>query len=249
MAVALQMLRRMHRRLTSAKPFLWDPTRAVPAARLARPCWHDLRVVFTARPWPWATTTHKADTHKLNTMHRLELLDQEFARTWDKTLPCRLRRSSAARLSHGTDFRAGVATHNFHMADRHQWHTMCLPLRCWAKGRHSWHIVSPHCDVDKTISAGVLHGWLVFRGVARRNLHCMVDMHMWHTMCLPLRSSARGCHSSHIFPYCYGCGKAGERRSGHCFALCAERCSGCGCAGRRLHSGAGHGRLFAIGCW
>ena len=150
MAVALQMLRRMHRRLTSAKPFLWDPTRAVPAARLARPCWHDLRVVFTARPWPWATTTHKADTHKLNTMHRLELLDQELARTWDKTLPCRLRRSSAARLSHGTDFRAGVATHNFHMADRHQWHTMCLPLRCWAKGRHSWHIVSPHCNVDKT---------------------------------------------------------------------------------------------------
>ena len=135
MAVALQMLRRMHRRLTSAKPFLWDPTRAVPAARLARPCWHDLRVVFTARPWPWATTTHKADTHKLNTMHRLELLDQELARTWGKTLPCRLRRSSAARLSHGTDIRAGVATHNFHMADRHKWHTMCLPLRCWAKQR------------------------------------------------------------------------------------------------------------------
>ena len=115
--------------------------------------------------------SHKADMHKLNTMHRLELWDQELARTWDKTLPCRLRRSSAARLSHGTDFRAGVATHNFHMADRHKWHTMCLPLRCWAKGRHSWHIVSPHCNVDKTISAGVLHGWLVFRGVALFPLH------------------------------------------------------------------------------
>ena len=49
--------RRMHGRLTSAKPFLWDPSMAVPAARLARPCWHDLRMVFTARPWPWTTTT------------------------------------------------------------------------------------------------------------------------------------------------------------------------------------------------
>ena len=57
MAVALPMLRRMHGRLTSATPFLWDPSMAVPAARLARPCWHDLRMVFTARPWPWATTT------------------------------------------------------------------------------------------------------------------------------------------------------------------------------------------------
>ena len=136
--------------------------------------------------------------HKLNTMHRLELLDQELARTWDKTLPCRLRRSSAAWLWHGTHFCAAVATHNSHMADRHKWHTMCLPLRCSAKGRHIWHIVSLHCNVDKTISAGVLHGWLVFRGVARRNLHCTVDMHMWHTMCLPLRCSAKGRHSWHI---------------------------------------------------
>ena len=51
-AVALQILRRMHGRLTSATPFLWDANVAVPAARLARPCWHDLRMVFTVRPWP-----------------------------------------------------------------------------------------------------------------------------------------------------------------------------------------------------
>ena len=57
MAVALQMLRRMHGRLTSAKPLLWDPALSVPLARRACPCWHDLRMVFTVGPWPWATTT------------------------------------------------------------------------------------------------------------------------------------------------------------------------------------------------
>ena len=57
LAVALPMLRRMHGQLTSATPFLWDANMAVPAARRARPCWHDLRMVFTARPWPWTTTT------------------------------------------------------------------------------------------------------------------------------------------------------------------------------------------------
>ena len=29
--------------------------------------------------------SHRADMHRLNTMHHLELLDQGFARTWDKT--------------------------------------------------------------------------------------------------------------------------------------------------------------------
>ena len=78
----------------------------------------------------------------------------------------------------GIFFHVGGARRNLHCTvDMHMWHTMCLPLRYSAKRRHSWHIVWLHCNVDKTISAGALHGWLVFGGVARRNLHCTVDMH------------------------------------------------------------------------
>ena len=55
MAVALQMLRRMHGRLTSAKPLLWDPALSVPLARahvhLGMTCaWSSLCVLGRERP-------------------------------------------------------------------------------------------------------------------------------------------------------------------------------------------------------
>jgi len=131
-------------------------------------------------------------------------------RSWHiVSLHCNVDKTIFAGVLHGWLVFRGEARRSLHCTvDMHKWHTMCLPLRCSAKGRHSWHIVSLHCNVDKTISAGVLHGWLVFGGEARRNLHCTVDMHMWHTICLPLRCSARGRHSCHIWALHYSSYKA-----------------------------------------
>ena len=44
--------RRFQERLTSAKPFLWNPRLLVPAAVRTCPRWHDLCMVFGVRPWP-----------------------------------------------------------------------------------------------------------------------------------------------------------------------------------------------------
>ena len=182
--------------------------------------------------------SHRADTHRLNTMHHLELLDQGFARTWDKTWLSRLRRSTAAWRWHGNDFLAGVVTHSSHMVDMHTLNTMHpfehilhqelprtwdMPLPCKLRRSSAaclWHGTDflagvadrtldtagnhcVHCMLDTTKAACAGRGIFFHVGGARHNLHCTVDMHMWHTMCLPLRSSARGRHSFHIWALRY----------------------------------------------
>ena len=179
-------------------------------------------------------SSHRADMHRLNTMHHLELLDQGFARTWDKTWLSRLRRSTAAWRWHGNDFLAGVVTHSSHMVDMHTLNTMHpfellnqeLP-RTWDKTlpcrlRRSsaawlWHGSDflagvadrtldtagnhcVHCMLDTTKVASAGRGTLFSVGGARHNLRCKVDMHTWHTKCLPPRCSVEGRHSYHSFP-------------------------------------------------
>ena len=194
------------------------------------------------------------DMHTLNTMHPFELLNPELPRTWDKTLPCRLRRSSAAWLWHGSDFLAGVADRTLDTAGN-RWYTACLtqpkwlllgvvPCFLWA-GRTATSAARWICTCDTpSVCLHVARQWagtvrtlfrriamftkplrqvlcmvgVVFGGGARRNLHCTVDMHMWHTMCLPLHCSAKGRHSWHIVAalQCW------QNHFGRCFAWLAR---------------------------
>ena len=54
--------------------------------------------------------------------------------------------------------------------------------------------------LDTTTAACAERGILFHVGEARRNLRCTVEMHMWRTMCQPLRYAARCRHSCRIFP-------------------------------------------------